>query len=319
VTDVSRDGAGRDELIRIEPVFLAKVWGGTRLGDTFGDSLPAGPIGECFAISARPEGDCRVLGGRYHGATLSALWAEHRELFGGLPGDAFPLQIKILDATDDLSVQVHPDAVVAARHAGASGKNECWYVLAASDTGRILVGHNAATREEFARLATEGRWPELLRTVPMQPGEFFFVPAGTVHAILAGSLVYEVQQASDTTYRLFDYDRLDGGVKRELHLEEALDAVSAPSLPVASTPVVTSHEGATEKSFVRSEWFAVSEWDVATQAWIPVDAPFLLVGAISGSGTINGVATVAGDHFLAPCGVTGLAVAGPLTLMVTSP
>lgn len=319
MTGVSGNGGGFGELIRIEPVFLPKVWGGTRLRGTFGDRLPEGRIGECLAVSARPEGDCQVRGGRFDGAMLSTLWAERRDLFGGLAGDAFPLQVKILDATDDLSVQVHPDAACASRHAGASGKNECWYVLAASDTGRILVGHNARTREEFARLATEGRWTELLRAVEMKEGDFFLIPAGTVHAILAGSLIYEVQQASDTTYRLFDYDRLDGGTRRELHLSEALEAVEAPSLPDTSEPVVTVLDGATRRVYVRSEWFSVEGWDVREQATVPADAPFLLVGALAGSGTINGTPAAPGDHFLVPGAVRELHVAGPLTLMVTRP
>ena len=319
MTGVSADGAGFAGLIRIEPVFLPKVWGGTRLRGMFGDRVPEGRIGECLAISARPEGDCQVRGGRFDGARLSTLWAERRDLFGGLAGAAFPLQVKILDATDDLSVQVHPDAACASRHAGAFAKNECWYVLAASDTGRILAGHNAHTREEFARLATVGRWAELLRAVEMEEGDFFLIPAGTVHAILAGSLIYEVQQASDTTYRLFDYDRLDGGTRRELHLSEALEAVGAPSLPEASEPVVTVLEGATRRVYTRTEWFSVEGWDVREEATIPADAPFLLVGALSGSGTINGTPAAPGDHFLVPAAVRELQVVGTLSLMVSRP
>jgi mannose-6-phosphate isomerase len=319
MTDVSTDGAGLGELIRIEPVFLAKVWGGTRLRGIFRDRAPEGKIGECLAVSARPEGDCSVRGGRFDGATLSELWAGHRELFGGLAGDAFPLQVKILDAADDLSVQVHPDALCAAAHPGASGKNECWYVLSPSGTGRIVAGHYAGTREEFARMAVSGRWAELLRTVEMKEGDFFLIPAGTVHAILAGSLIYEVQQASDTTYRLFDYDRLDGAEKRELHLIEALEAVSAPSLPVASAPDVTSRDGAIERRYVRTPWFSVSRWDIAEDTTVTVDASFLVVGVLAGSGTINGAVAVTGDHFLVPSPVAGLAVTGSVSLMVTRP
>jgi mannose-6-phosphate isomerase len=136
---------------------------------------------------------------------------------------------------------------------------------------------------------------------------------------LAGSLIYEVQQASDTTYRLFDYDRLDGGMKRELHLAEALDAVNAPSRPVASAPVITGREDAVEASFVSNEWFSVSRWEVTGEASIPIDAPFLLVGALAGAGTVNGASVAAGDHFLVPAGVPRLAVTGQLTLMVTRP
>jgi len=313
------DTSGAGELIFLEPVFLAKVWGGARLRDLYGYALPINEkIGECLAISARPEGDCIVRHGRFAGVRLSALWTGRRDLFGGVRGDTFPLQIKILDAHEDLSVQVHPDEAYAAHHQGR-GKNECWYVLRESDTGRVVIGHKAETADEFARLAGEGRWGELLRSVEMREGDAFFIPAGTVHAILAGSLIYEVQQPSDTTYRLFDYDRLDAGAKRELHVEAALDVVVAPSRPVAVSPVVTALEGATYTLLARNDFFTFGRWDVAHAATLPVGSPFLLVSAVEGSGAVNGRSVAAGDHFIVPSGVRGLDVTGPLALMVTAP
>ena len=310
-----KPGAG--ELIFLEPVFLTKVWGGTRLRDLYGYALPANvKVGECLAISARPEGDCIVKRGRFAGMRLSALWAERRDLFGGIQADTFPLQVKILDAHDDLSVQVHPDEGYAARHNGG-GKNECWYVLRAGDAGRVVIGHEAESAGEFARLAREGCWSELLRSVEMREGDAFFIQAGTVHAILAGSLIYEVQQSSDTTYRLFDYDRLDGGVKRQLHVEQAIDVVLAPCRPVAVSPVVTMLEGATRTLLTRNDFFTFSRWDVDRAATVPVDASFLLVSAMEGSGTVNGAEVATGDHFIVPSGVRELDVTGPLTLMVT--
>jgi mannose-6-phosphate isomerase len=313
------DKPGSGELIFLEPVFLTKVWGGTRLRDLYGYALPANEkVGECLAISARPEGDCIVKRGRFAGMRLSALWTERRDLFGGIQADTFPLQVKILDAHEDLSVQVHPDEGYAACHNGG-GKNECWYVLRAGDAGRVVIGHEAESAREFAGLAREGRWGELLRSVEMREGDSFFIPAGTVHAILAGSLIYEVQQSSDTTYRLFDYDRLDGGAKRQLHVEEALDVVVAPSRPVAVSPVVTVLEGATRTLLTRNDFFTFSRWDIDRAAIVPVDAPFLLVSAMEGSGTVNGAEVAAGDHFIVPSGVRELDVTGPLTLMVTGP
>jgi mannose-6-phosphate isomerase len=313
------DSTRSGELIFLEPVFLPRVWGGTRLRDLYGYDLPADLIGECLAISARPEGDCRVERGPFKGTTLSALWSEHPELFGRAGGDAFPLQIKILDATQDLSVQVHPDAAYAARHEGVAGKNECWYVIRASNTGQVVLGHEADTREQFARLAGEGRWGELLRIVEMAEGSAYLVPGGTVHAILAGSLIYEVQQSSDVTYRLYDYDRLDRGAKRPLHVAQVLDVVTVPSAPVATVPVVTQHPGATQSLCASSEYFSVSKWEVEGTARIPTDAAFLLVSALAGSGTVNGVGVTVGDHFVVPGGTRLLEVTGPLTLMVTAP
>ncbi len=314
-----QDTAGFAELIFLHPVFLAKVWGGSRLRELYGCDLPDDKIGECLAISARPEGDCRVRGGAFDGMRLSELWSEHGELFGSPPPGPFPLQIKILDACEDLSVQVHPTAEYAATHEDAVEKNECWFVLGASATRRILIGHVAETLTEFADRARAGRWDELLRTVEMKDGDFFFIPAGTVHAILAGSLIYEVQQSSDVTYRLYDYDRLDHGVLRDLHLEQALDVVTAPSRPSATKPAVTSAAGVTRSVYTRNEHFSFGTWDVDTAATIPVDAPYLLVSVMGGGGSVNGADVVVGDHFIVPQGIGSIEVQGPLSLMVTSP
>jgi mannose-6-phosphate isomerase len=310
------DGPG--DLIFLEPVYLTKVWGGSRLREMYGTGVPAGRIGECLAISARPEGDCLVKSGPFAGMALSALWAQHRELFGGTCGDAFPLQIKVLDASDDLSIQVHPDAAYSARHEHEAGKNECWYVMCPATSGRIIIGHQARSREEFARSARAGRWTELLRTVEMREGDFFFIPAGTVHAILAGSLIYEVQQPSCLTYRLYDYDRLDDGQPRELHVEKALDVVEAPSEPAAAAGTVSLVRGATRTAYPRNEYFSVSRWQVSGSASIPVEAPFLLVSVLSGRGEIDGCEVAGGAHFIVPAGVATLQVSGEMTLMASS-
>jgi mannose-6-phosphate isomerase len=247
------------------------------------------------------------------------LWAEHRELFGDAEGDAFPLQVKFLDACADLSVQVHPDASYAALHESDGGKNEAWLVLEPSESGLIVVGHHAATREQFAALASEGRWDELLRSVEMRADDFFFIPAGTVHAILAGSLVYEVQQASGVTYRLFDYDRLEDGAPRELHMGKALDVVGAPSAPAASAPTMTSEGGALRSLFTRNEHFTFSRWDVPGRATIALESPFQLVSVLEGTGTVNGEPVEAGDQLVVPSSVRALDVTGPVVLLVSGP
>lgn len=320
MTDVRADtGARLDELIFLEPIFLTKVWGGSRLRELFGFDLPNDRIGECLAVSARPEGDCRVRDGRFAGQALSELWSGHRELFGGLAGDAFPLQVKLLDAREDLSVQVHPNAAYDAAHGGGAGKNEAWYVLRAPASGQVVGGHTAQTREEFASMVAQARWQELLRRVDVHEGDYLSVPAGTVHAILAGSLFYEIQQASDVTYRLYDYDRLDGGAKRQLHVAEALEVVAVPSVPTVTSPEVAVYATATRSLYPRGEQFALSRWEVGGSCSIPTGGPFSLGGVVEGSGTVNGEAVRPGDHFVVPCGVEELEVTGSLTLLLTAP
>ena len=160
-------------------------------------------MGECWAISAHPHGDCEVEGGAWDGWHLSERWDQHRGLFGGLDGKEFPLLVKILDAQDDLSIQVHPDDAYANEHEnGSLGKRECWYILDAKDGGDIVVGQRAADRDEFAKMTEEGRWDDLLNRVPIAKGDFFQIDPGTVHAILGGTLVLETQQSSDVTYRV---------------------------------------------------------------------------------------------------------------------
>ena len=162
--------------------------------------------------------------------TLDRVWAEHRDVFGDAKGDVFPLLTKILDASEDLSVQVHPDDAYAAEHEHELGKTECWYVIAAEPGATMIYGHHAKTREQLAKWINNGEWNKLLRRVPVKPGDFLYVPSGTIHAVGKGIMVLETQQSSDTTYRLYDWDRVDKttGQKRELHLQQSIDTTNVP-------------------------------------------------------------------------------------------
>ena len=141
------------ELLLLEPVFKQMIWGGSRLKDDFGYDIPGDNTGECWAISAHPHGDCTLKNTEYKGKTLSWLWENHRELFGNVQGDRFPLLIKIIDAKADLSIQVHPDDAYAAEHEnGSLGKMECWYILDAKEGGTIVIGHNAKNHEEVEEM-----------------------------------------------------------------------------------------------------------------------------------------------------------------------
>ncbi|MDO4806058.1 MAG: class I mannose-6-phosphate isomerase [Coriobacteriales bacterium] len=313
-----------NELIFLEPVFHGKLWGGRHMEAVYGYELPEGPVGECWAISAHPHGDCRVMGGEWDGKYLSALWDEHRELFGNLEGDRFPLLIKILDAQDDLSIQVHPDDAYANEHEnGSLGKRECWYILHAREDAQIVVGQHAANRDEFARLVEEGRWDDLLNRVPVHTGDFFQVDPGTVHAILGGTLVLETQESSDVTYRVYDFDRHQpDGSLRELHLAQSLDvidfamkapesgAITAPEVDGVTTLVSTS-------SYVVDRLVVRPDAPVTyAQSW-----PFLCASVVEGSGTVR-VGDVSydlpkGTHFVAPAGCADLVFEGDMMLIVS--
>lgn len=312
------------DLIFPTPIFHEKIWGGRKLADDFGYEIPDGPIGECWAISAHPNGDCAISGGAWDGMRLSELWDQHRELFGDVEGDRFPLLIKIIDAKDNLSVQVHPGDAYAAEHEnGSLGKRECWYVLAADEGTQIVIGQRAHDRAELAGMIDEGRWDDMLNLVPCHVGDFFPIEPGTVHAIQGGTLILETQQSSDVTYRVYDYDRVgDDGKPRELHIQQSLDVVDyAAQAPASGEVTAPEVDGVTElmecPNFVVDRVRVAGEKDVA-QSW-----PFLCVSVIEGSGTVcaseAGVTheIARGTHFVAPAGCGELSFVGDMTLVTS--
>ncbi len=313
-----------NELIFLQPVLHGKLWGGHRLHDDYGYEVPEGPVGECWAISAHPHGDCRVAGGTWDGKYFSELWAEHRELFGGLEGDEFPLLIKIIDAEDDLSIQVHPDDVYANEHEnGSLGKRECWYVIDAREGGDIVVGQRAQNRDEFAQMIEDGRWDDLLNRVPIQKGDFFQIDPGTVHAILGGTLILETQQSSDVTYRVYDFDRRQAdGSLRELHIQQAIDVVDF-DVQAPTTGKVTAAEVDGVTRLVETPNYVVDRIVVGADAPVTYAQPwpFLNVSVIEGTGSVvAGDATYdlpKGTHFVAPFDSGDLAFTGDMTLIVS--
>ena len=254
-----------------EPLFLQsvmqeKIWGGTKLRDEFGYEIPSDKVGEYWAISAHPNGVSSIKNGRYAGQKLDKLYAEHRELFGNRPEPVFPLLTKILDANDWLSVQVHPDDAYGLKHEGELGKTECWYVIAADDDAEIIYGHHAKTKEELREQIEAKNWDQLLTKVKVKAGDFFYVPSGTMHAIGSGILILETQQSSDTTYRVYDFDRKDdAGNLRELHLEKSIDVLNIGE-PANSRPVNLQVDNLSSTLLVANNFFAVYKWVLTGQA-----------------------------------------------------
>ena len=312
-------GISMTNLLFLKPIFHEKIWGGNRLATTFNYEIPSNQTGECWAISAHKNGDCHILNQEYQHMTLSKLWQEHRELFGGVEGNEFPLLTKILDASDDLSVQVHPDDEYGLRVEGELGKTECWYILDADEDAELIFGHTAKTREELTKMIEQGQWDDLLTKVRVQPGDFFFVPTGTIHALKQGTLVLETQQSSDTTYRVYDYDRLDDqGQLRPLHIEKSIDVTTVPHQLTQPTPIIKTIEDAEVTTYVTCEYFTVSKVILNGTYSTPHEKPFTLVSVLSGEGTANGQPIKKGDHFIVPSSVAHLNYTGTLELMVSS-
>lgn len=306
-----------ESIIEVVPVFKEKIWGGRKLEDEFGYDIPDGPVGECWAISAHPNGDCVIASGEYAGKTLSWLWAEHRELFGGIEGDQFPLLVKIIDAKDDLSIQVHPDDAYAGEHEnGSLGKKECWYVLSADEGATIVVGQHARSREEFAQMVEEGRWGELLNVIPIKQGDFFQIDPGTVHAIKGGTVVLESQQSSDVTYRVYDYDRRqDDGTLRELHMAQALDIIDYnQEAPEDGSRIDT---GEAVQVLESNDSYTVELVNVDGELEVPIHHAFTCVSVVEGEGTLNGSSVAKGSHLLALSACEKLELTGSMTLVTS--
>lgn len=305
------------------PVFQERIWGGTALQDRFGYAIPSKQTGECWAISAHPNGQSVVREGEYQGLTLGELWSKHHELFGEATGEVFPLLTKILDANTDLSVQVHPADEYAKQYEhGELGKTECWYIIDCQEGAELIYGHTADSRQQFEQMAQQGEWDLLLRKVSIKPGDFFFVPSGTIHALGAGTLVLETQQSSDTTYRVYDYDRTDDkGNKRELHLNKAVDVTTFPHTDPVVTTQSTQQNGLSIITYVQSEFFTVQKWQLNGEATVEQNQDYQLASIIEGSGqlTVDGISypIVKGDHFLLPNGLGSVHLQGSAELIVS--
>jgi mannose-6-phosphate isomerase len=218
------------EVLQFQPIYQERVWGGRRLETLLGRGLPPGPpIGESWEIVDRPEAQSRVKGGRYAGSTLRELIFRHAaEVMGPKwdPARPFPLLVKWLDCSDRLSLQVHPPAEVAGS-LGGEPKTENWYVAHSVPSASLFVGLKpGVTREKFAKALAEDTAEDCVNKVPVTAGDSILVRSGQVHAIDAGNLILEIQQNSDTTYRLYDWGRkgLDGK-PRKLHVEESMKSI----------------------------------------------------------------------------------------------
>lgn len=313
-----------------KPVFQEKIWGGNRLETVFNFELPSDKIGEDWAISAHPHGVSTVTNGEFKGQKLTELWANHRELFGDATGDVFPLLIKILDAEDDLSVQVHPDDTYGLANEGELGKTECWYIIDAEPGATIIYGHHAKTRAELEQMIQEERWDNLLKKVPVKKGDFFYVPSGTIHAIGKGIMILETQQSSDTTYRVYDYNRTDdSGQERELHIQQSIDVTTVPAADIQLSIQQHNQGQSSIVTYLKTPFFNVYEWQVKGLLNVKKNAPYTLATVIDGVGKLiieqsDIIKTTTydlnkGTSFILPNDIQKWRLEGDLTIIASEP
>ncbi len=276
--------------LSFQPVFKDYVWGGRNLETNLGRELPAGIVAESWEIAAHANGQSKVAAGPMAGATLSEVqqqWGEHL-LGNSVDSESFPLLIKLLDANRWLSVQVHPDDTYAREHAGDLGKTELWIILHAEPDAEIIYGLKAGVdRERFADSAATGAIDSMLHRVPIRAGDAFYLPAGTVHALGPGAIVAEIQQNSDTTYRLYDWGRTGAdGHTRPLHVSQALDVIDWRMVEpvVAAPPVLVAPEGWTREALADLRTIggpAAANLDIAGRA--ETACPYFRVERLTGA------------------------------------
>lgn len=288
--------------IIFEPLFMERVWGGRRLETLFGKRLPQSTrIGESWELVDRVEAQSVVHEGPLRGCTLHELWRQHRQdVFGAnLPdSERFPLLCKLLDAQERLSVQVHPPASAAGQF-GGEPKTEMWYVLDALLESDLYAGlRQGVTRESFEAALQEGLVAQQICHMPVKKGDAIFIPSGRVHAIGAGNIIFEVQQNSDTTYRVFDWNRIGvDGRPRELHLEASLASIDFDDLE----PNLISQ--ANGELLAECAHFRVERWELTAPRHSGVTDRFAIFTVAEGQVACGAHQFGPGAFFLAPPGL----------------
>ncbi len=308
------------ELLKLKPVFKEMIWGGSKLGTIYGKPIPSDRTGESWEAAEHKNGCSLVDGGKYDGMKITEALSD-MDGMGSLNAGAekFPLLIKFIDANDKLSVQVHPDDAYAAElEQGELGKTEMWYILDAAPGAKLIYGFDRdVTREEYAEAIKEGRLNELLNFVDARKGDVFFIPAGRVHAICDGLLIAEIQQNSDTTYRLFDWNRVDkNGNPRQLHIEKGVKVsdVASSKGKEYTTPLEYAAGDAEISVLAMCRYFAAERVSVSGKAKFECGSgSFSIFTVLEGEGGIAGSAAKAGDSFIMPAGFGGYAVTGEIT------
>jgi mannose-6-phosphate isomerase len=283
--------------LTFEPIFMERIWGGRRLAQQFSKNLPPNVrIGESWEIVDRPEAQSIVHAGPLRGKTLHDLWTHNRPaIFGDVrESERFPLLLKLLDAREKLSLQVHPPEEIA-KMLGGEPKTEFWYVAAADPEAELFVGlREPLTREEFKSALTRGTIVDHVHKIRVKAGDAMILPAGRFHAVGAGNLLVEIQQNSDTTYRVFDWNRSDNSrTPRQLHVDEALQSIDFND----AAPNLVQPRG---ELLAKDDLFEIQKWNLSAPREIASRGQFAIVFCITGKIRCADIDLAPGDFFLVP-------------------
>lgn len=301
------------------------IWGGNRLREEYGKVSDADKIAESWELSCHKDGESVIANGDFAGKTLS----EYIEAQGkGVLGENckkfeyFPILIKLIDAKDNLSVQVHPNNEYALRVEGEYGKTEMWYIVDCDEGAELLYGFKEnISKEEFERRIKDNTLLEVTNSVPVHKGDVFFIESGTLHAIGKGILIAEIQQNSNTTYRIYDYGRVGAdGKPRQLHIEKAVEVteLTSPKYPTKAMGELEQKDGYTVQLLSQCEYFRVNK--VCTEEKCTLEAnekSFNSILVLDGEGEIGGVKLKKGESCFIPAGYGKYTFNGKAELVVT--
>ncbi len=314
--------------IKLQPVFKEIVWGGNRLKTDYGFKSELKNIAEAWMLTARNDGDNTVSGGEFDGKSFMSVIKENPCFLGkkGEGYEEFPLLIKFIDAKSDLSVQVHPDDAYAKLHENSYGKTEAWYILDCDEGAQLIYGFNKKlTREEFKKSVENNTFLDYVNKVNVHKGDIFFIPAGTLHAIGGGILLAEVQQNCNTTYRVFDYNRLVDGKPRELHIEKAIDVTDTVP-PVNSGKAegqIITLDGAAYQDLCSCEFFKMRSLDISEEYNLTVNTEsFVSLLILSGEGSLifndEDSTLSSGDSIFLPASLGQVKIKGNLQILMST-
>ena len=311
-------------ILKLNPVFKDYLWGGTKLRDEYGFKSDLSKLAEGWMLSCHKDGENTIENGEFFGKTITEVVKENPDFLGenGKKFEYFPILIKIIDAKDDLSVQVHPDNEYAMRVENEYGKTECWYILDCDEGAELIYGFNRdISSEEFKNRITDNTFLETVNKVKVKKGDLFFIEAGTLHAIGKGILLAEIQQNSNTTYRVYDYGRLGAdGKPRDLHIEKAIDVTNCTPPTRSTNPEgeLVEYEDYSTQLLTECDLFNVKKVSIKNIFdGIADEKSFVSVLVTNGNGKIENIDIKKGDSLFIPANYGSFTISGNLEVIIT--
>ncbi len=311
-------------ILKLKPVFKDYLWGGTKLRDEYGFESDLTKLAEGWMLSCHKDGENTIENGEFAGKTLTEVVKSNPDFLGenGKKFEYFPILIKLIDAKDDLSVQVHPDNEYAMRVENEYGKTECWYILDCDKGAELIYGFNREiSSEEFKNRIADNTFLETVNKVKVKKGDLFFIEAGTLHAIGKGILLAEIQQNSNTTYRVYDYGRLGAdGKPRDLHVQKAIDVTNCTPPTRSTNPEgkLVEYEDYSTQLLTKCDLFNVKKVTVKNIFdGVADEKSFVSVLVTNGIGKIENIDIKKGDSLFIPANYGTFTISGSLEVIIT--